>query len=336
MHQMHPSLCGLQCRISASAPGSPPRPAWRSPRALRAPPANNVPNFKIPIHSCNMNDLKSNSQAGQDLFVVAMTQAKKNSTFLEIGAGHLKHGNNTYLLEKTFNWNGTSIDLIDSNTEPNEKSFWLKFYHNVRDVTWMRNPQSSNDLPPHIQDEIINVREYYKHLHKYYEHNLRRLSESVEYVPKFYNWRADRPLTNFIQHDALTLDYSFLPEKIDYLQVDIDPPMANLEVLNLVLAKTKFSVITFEHDLWHNTQESHYVRAQSRKLLKNYGYELLVNDVTIEPDEVHQVGDGPIYFEDWYVHPDEIQESVRNAYKFVTDSLFPKYYTEILFDNARE
>lgn len=54
------------------------------------------------------------SQAGQDLFALAVLNGKTNGTYLEIGAGPAISGNNTYVLEKTFNWNGASVDREDS------------------------------------------------------------------------------------------------------------------------------------------------------------------------------------------------------------------------------
>lgn len=50
------------------------------------------------------------SEAYQDMFVLAMHNGKKNGTYVEIGSGHPKNENNTYLLEKDFGWNGVSID----------------------------------------------------------------------------------------------------------------------------------------------------------------------------------------------------------------------------------
>jgi len=51
------------------------------------------------------------SQFAQDLFVIAMTNAKENGTYLEIGCGWpIGGGNNTYTLEKQFGWTGTSVD----------------------------------------------------------------------------------------------------------------------------------------------------------------------------------------------------------------------------------
>lgn len=51
------------------------------------------------------------SEAFQDLFVLYATNCKKQGTYLEIGGGDPVYGNNTYLLEKYFDWNGISIDF---------------------------------------------------------------------------------------------------------------------------------------------------------------------------------------------------------------------------------
>ena len=45
-----------------------------------------------------------------------MLNGKKNGTYLEIGAGDYCYGNNTYLLEKSFNWKGISIDIDESSS----------------------------------------------------------------------------------------------------------------------------------------------------------------------------------------------------------------------------
>ena len=53
------------------------------------------------------------SQAKQDIFVYHMTKYKKGN-YLEIGASHPVHINNTYLLE-TNGWTGISIDIDNQN-----------------------------------------------------------------------------------------------------------------------------------------------------------------------------------------------------------------------------
>lgn len=67
----------------------------------------------------------SYSQAWQDLFVLAMTQGKRNGTWLEVGACWPIFVNNTYLLSK-FDWSGISIDIVDNSQlwaldRPNDK-----------------------------------------------------------------------------------------------------------------------------------------------------------------------------------------------------------------------
>lgn len=61
------------------------------------------------------------SQAAQDLFVIAMTQGKQNGSWLEIGCGPAKIGNNTWLLEQELLWSGTSIDI-----KQHDPSGWKK------------------------------------------------------------------------------------------------------------------------------------------------------------------------------------------------------------------
>ena len=45
------------------------------------------------------------------MFVLSMNNGTNSGTYLEIGAGDYKYGNNTYLLEYDFNWSGVSIDI---------------------------------------------------------------------------------------------------------------------------------------------------------------------------------------------------------------------------------
>ena len=54
--------------------------------------------------------LRSYSQARQDIFVLKMTDYKYNGTFLEIGSNHPVTINNTYILEKMFNWKGVMVE----------------------------------------------------------------------------------------------------------------------------------------------------------------------------------------------------------------------------------
>jgi len=58
--------------------------------------------------------MNSYSQAAQDLFVEAVTKGKPGGYFLEIGSNHPAQHNNTYLLEKKYNWKGLMVEYDKS------------------------------------------------------------------------------------------------------------------------------------------------------------------------------------------------------------------------------
>ena len=69
---------------------------------------------KLKVKFDNSERIEQNfSEAYQDMFVLTATNGKENGTYVEIGSGHPSYGNNTYLLEKEFGWNGISIDISE-------------------------------------------------------------------------------------------------------------------------------------------------------------------------------------------------------------------------------
>ena len=170
----------------------------------------------------------SNSQIGQDVFVVNMLKEKTNGLFLDIGAGEPIRINNTYLLEKQYNWSGISIEL-----DPVRKEEW------------------SN---------------------------------------------SDRK-TEFLLHDALTVDYDAVlsnllsannRDRIDYLSMDLEPPELTLEALyKLPLEKYRFSVITYEHDLYRNNHD-HMLASREVFTKNNYKLVFTNNQEDWWVDSTHQ------------------------------------------------
>ncbi len=57
-----------------------------------------------------MNPIQSNSQWGQDLWVIQYFMGKRNGYFLEMGAGDGLWISNTLLLEREFGWTGILIE----------------------------------------------------------------------------------------------------------------------------------------------------------------------------------------------------------------------------------
>ena len=270
--------------------------------------------FKIPI--ANEDDIiaQSKSQAGQDLFVVGMLQGKRNGTFLEIGSGHPIYISNTWLLERFFNFTGDSIDNAKSGIIYPDENHFKKFYNDVKSDSWP-DVDSFDDLPLCIQEEC-------KNLHKY------NTDPYFLDLPKL--WAEVRPNTNFHNCYALHFDYDYLNSHYDYLQIDIEPPMAHLDLLKKLIPKHEFSVITFEHDVWQMTNEVKFVQEKSREFLSAHNYTLLVDDVTIQPGKGKGINNNPIFFEDWYVNKKFINQDIIDAYKFIAPDVI-KYYPDILF-----
>ena len=195
---------------------------------------------KLKYKFVNSEKIKTNySQIYQDMFVLSMYNGKKEGKYLEIGSGDPIYGNNTYLLEKDFNWSGISIDI---------------------------NKNSCNCFIEKRNNECLNV-------------------------------------------NALECNYETLLNKygdiIDYLQLDCDPPNITYSILlKIPFDKIKFGVITYEHDYYNDKTKSH--RQKSRNYLNSKGYKLIVGNIS--PDK----NNNP--FEDWWIHPDLIDESIYNNF----------------------
>ena len=107
--------------------------------------------------------------------------------------------------------------------------------------------------------------------------------------------------------DATRVRYSglldeFAPGRhIDYLQIDCDPPQVSWQILQLIpFDQYTFGVITFEHDHYQDAT----IRDISREFLRARGYELVVGNVAY--NRLHS-------YEDWWVHPDHVPESIRQT-----------------------
>jgi hypothetical protein len=176
-----------------------------------------------------MKDIEWQSQAGQDKFVLDSLKYKDQGFYVEIGAHHSKNISNTYVLEKYYNWDGVSFEIIP------------------------------------------------------------------EYVEEFNLNRKNKCYLS----DATTFDYESLfdkigaPKQIDYLQIDIEPAENSLKALmSLPLNKYRFSVITFEHDLYYDINNLE-IKNKQKEILFGLGYVLEKENVTCNSDNFP--------FEDWWL-----------------------------------
>lgn len=182
------------------------------------------------------------SQASQDLFILKILKNKQNGNFIEIGSHHPIFINNTYILEKDYNWKGIMVEYDNS----------------------------------------------YKKLYEIY-----------------------RPNSIHIFQDARKIEYNSIlkennfPKNIDYLQVDLEVDNSStidtLELLNTdIFDEYKFSVITFEHDIYRGDYFN--TRERSREIFNKKGY------IIVFPDVKHSGNK----FEDWYVHPELVDMNIIN------------------------
>lgn len=141
---------------------------------------------------------------------------------------------------------------------------------------------------------------------------------SVELDPiHFPDWQLNRQKSKLIIADALSIDYnSALPmwfggaNRIDYLQLDIDPSRNTLRVLELLPLDTwRFSVVTFETDSYAGDL---YAQKRSREILKHYGYELIAENVCVL---FTSISSDPIPFEDWWVDPRVVDKKIIDDLK---------------------
>jgi hypothetical protein len=206
-----------------------------------------------------------NGDAYQDLFVIKANDYKSCGYFIEIGSAWPKHKNNSYSLEKYFDWKGIMIE-----------------YDN-----------------------------------KYLE-----------------SYKLERPNSIHVINDATEIDYLQLFEKnnvplnVDYLQIDLEVDNeSTLKVIKLfdkyIFDKYKFATITFEHDFYRG--DFYNTRYISRNILHRRGYVLLFPDVGLGPGT--EFGS----FEDWWVHPDLVDEefikkNYNNYNPIICDEIIQKMF----------
>ena len=147
-----------------------------------------------------------------------------------------------------------------------------------------------------------------------------------------------RPKSKFIMGDAINLNYNdilkdlAIDNRVDYLQLDIDPNENTLKCLqNLPLDKYRFSTITYEHDNYRpsaSREHNDYIRTTSREIFKQNGYELIFKDVCNFLVSVYGI---PDIYEDWYVDPQVVSKEIIDKMKRTEEKLLTAY--DYIFKN---
>ena len=137
-------------------------------------------------------------------------------------------------------------------------------------------------------------------------------------------YRSARENT-IVKADAITCDMAAIlneydmPTHIDYLQVDIEPPLNTLAALkNVPFGEYTFSIVHFEHDYYtsHQNYSGHpitpydkmkgrEVAEEAHEILTSHGYKLAVRNVSV--------------YEDWYYNPQTVDPEIIK--KFIKPDL---------------
>lgn len=118
--------------------------------------------YKFPGSSLIENNY---SQVFQDMFVLSMTNGKRNGTFLEIGAADPFKGNNTALLEKQFSWTGVSLEYDEKFITNYRNNRSAKLLHqNALDIDYTELLQENFDgnIIDYLQLDIEPARNTYE------------------------------------------------------------------------------------------------------------------------------------------------------------------------------
>jgi hypothetical protein len=147
---------------------------------------------------------------------------------------------------------------------------------------------------------------------------------SVDIINYLDAWNDLRPNSNFVQTDALTCDYEKLcltynvPMEIDYLQIDIDPAINSFKALkNILNTSLRFSVITYETniDFEKDRVQATELQAESKKLLEDNGYTLLIPNVGLT-----DTSNGLRAYEDWYIDESKISKNISDKFNVFKNS----------------
>ena len=127
-------------------------------------------------------------------------------------------------------------------------------------------------------------------------------------------WNGIRNTDHVLACDATKQNYGNLfrkhglPNKIDYLSIDLEPPPITFKVLQMLpFDEYKFSLITFEHDDYRKEFSKHDLKKKSRTFLTSKGYQR-ISDEIVDSWNPRRPGKHSVC-EDWYYHPDLIKST---------------------------
>lgn len=130
-------------------------------------------------------------------------------------------------------------------------------------------------------------------------------------------WQRDRPQDCFLNTDAFALDYQELLRgygaHIDYLQLDLDQPRTEIDLLGQLLGMCRFSVINFEHNVYTGDIEKQQL---GTALLESRGYVCVAKNIVCKDFAT----DTWAAFEDWWVDPGAVPLTTIEKFRTIDQS----------------
>jgi hypothetical protein len=141
---------------------------------------------------------------------------------------------------------------------------------------------------------------------------------SLEINKKFEEqWKQSGRSNKIYWADAITFDYltalkeNNLPTRINYLQVDIEPPMNTFAALKRVIEQgIVCDCITFEHDQYAHVEPYDQMVTE---YLQDHGYKIAISNVSVQ--RKRRPGEWA-FFETWYVK-DDIEFKTMDWFKWM-------------------
>ena len=191
----------------------------------------------------------SKSQIMQDFFVLNELGYKRNGYFVDFGATDGKEFNNTYLLEKEYDWTG----ILCEPSKGWHKSLKINRPNIIKDYRCVWSKSGEKVRFKECEANTLSTIEGFEKSDQHYESRKKGINYFVETVS----------LTDLLdEHSA--------PLEIDYLSIDCEG--SEFEILkNHNFEKYSFKVITCEHNFTENRNKIYdllLTKGYERKLMR--------------------------------------------------------------------
>ena len=198
---------------------------------------------------CLKNISLSKSQFRQDLFALSELKFKKNGFFVEFGSYDGLIGSNSYLLEKSFNWNGILAEPMISCHKKLKESRSVII---ETKCVWKSSGQEILFYEPYSNKQTAKIESFSENSHEFYKKGKRYKVITISLLE--------------------LLDIHNAPTFIDYLSIDTEG--SEYDILNAFdFEKYKFRVITCEHNFTP-------MREKIYELLSKKGYKRKLSNIS--------------------------------------------------------